>query len=86
MTVPRCLTLLTAFVICAGYAYNVGVLLQGGRVMACDHIHAAACEWPVLAFGVGVLYGANVIEWAKVNPWAALIATFFLSHLTYPLR
>ena len=84
---PKFLTVLTTFLIVAGYLHNAGGLWAwGGTLMASDHINAAVHDWPVLALGVGVLFGANAIAWAKEYPWMALVAAFFLGHLLYPLR
>lgn len=84
---PAALSILTLCLLVAGYVHNAGVLwIWGGRLMASDHINAAVHEWPVLAFGVGVLFGANALAWVREYPWMALVAAFFLAHLFYPLR
>ncbi len=83
---PKFLTLLTFLLIVAGFSFNVGEIAHGTYRMTSEYLYRAACEWPVLAFGVGVVYGANVIEWMQEHPWAALMATFALSHCLWPIR
>ena len=80
----RFLTVLTLFLAVAGFSYNAGEIIRGGRYMASDHTFWAAGQWPVLTFVVGVLYGATIMDWLADYPWAALLATFFLGHLVWP--
>lgn len=82
---PKFLTILTVLLITVGFSFNLGEQLRGTGRMTSEYAYRAACDWPVLAFGVGVLYGATVIEWLKVHPWAALIATTCLAHILWPI-
>lgn len=82
---PKLLTILTAFLIVAGFSFNLGEQLRGTGRMTSEYAYSAACEWPVLAFGVGVLFGANALAWVREYPWAALIATFAIGHCLWPI-
>lgn len=83
---PRLLTILTMLLVVGGFAFNLGELLYGQRRLTSAFIYWAATEWPMAVFAIGLLYGANAMEWIKEHPWAALLAMACLSHCFWPIR